>query len=97
MELIFDWDKSKASSNLRKHGVSFDEAKTIFRDKSLVTFNDEFHSNNEHRFISIGFSEKSRVLLVVHTEVDGTANKNHIRIISSRKATKNEQEIYEKG
>lgn len=97
MELIFEWDKNKASSNFRKHRVSFDEAKTIFRDESLVTFADDFHSNIERRFISIGFSEKSRVLLVVHTEVDGTVNKNHIRIISSRKATKSEQDIYEKG
>jgi uncharacterized protein len=95
MELIFEWDKNKASANLRKHKVSFDEAKTIFADESLVTFPDEVHSDNEERFISIGTSANSRILLLVHTENDFVENKIVIRIISCRKATNLEREIYE--
>jgi uncharacterized protein len=95
MELIFEWDKNKASANLRKHKVSFDEAKTIFADELLVTFPDEIHSENEERFISIGTSANSRILLLVHTENDFIENKIVIRIISCRKATNLERKIYE--
>jgi uncharacterized protein len=95
MELIFEWDKNKASANLRKHKVSFDEAKTIFADELLVTFPDEIHSGNEERFVSIGTSANSRILLLVHTENDFEENKIVIRIISCRKATNLERKIYE--
>jgi uncharacterized protein len=95
MELIFEWDRNKASANLRKHKVSFDEAKTIFADELLVTFPDEIHSENEERFISIGTSANSRILLLVHTENDFIENKIVIRIISCRKATNLERKIYE--
>jgi uncharacterized protein len=95
MELIFEWDKNKASANLRKHKVSFDEAKTIFADELLVTFPDEIHSDNEERFVSIGTSANSRILLLVHTENDVEENKIVIRIISCRKATNLERKVYE--
>lgn len=95
MELIFEWDKNKASANLRKHKVSFEEGKTIFADELLVTFPDEIHSDNEERFISIGTSANSRLLLLVHTEKDFEENNIVIRIISCRKATKLEREVYE--
>lgn len=96
MKLIFEWDKNKASSNLRKHKISFDEAKTVFADEFLVTFPDELHSEEE-RFISIGYSINRRILLVVHTEKDELANEIIIRIISCRKATDLERKIYEES
>ena len=68
MRLIFEWDRRKAASNLRKHKVSFEEAKTIFRDEKLFTFPDEENSDIEERLISIGISDVLRILLVVHTE-----------------------------
>ena len=97
MNLIFEWDENKADSNLRKHKISFDEAKLIFNDPFLVTFADDFHFDSEKRFISIGSSASNRVLLVVHTERGETENEIIIRIISCRKATASEKEIYEQG
>ncbi len=93
--LIFEWDENKAKSNLRKHKIGFDEAKTIFDDQFVVTFSDDFNSFEEERFISIGISNVNRVLLVVHTEVSKQADAILIRIISCRKATALEQRIYE--
>ena len=95
MNLVFEWDENKAESNLRKHKIGFDEAKTIFNDALLVTFADDFHSDSEKRLISIGNSASNRVLLVVHTEFEETENEIIIRIISCRKATASEREIYE--
>ncbi len=97
MELIFEWNESKAKSNLQKHKISFDETKTIFDDAFLVTFPDDFSSDEENRFISIGNSTNNRILLVVHTEQDRKTDVIIIRIISSRKATASEREIYEQG
>ncbi len=97
MKLIFEWDRNKAKSNLRNHKVSFEESKSIFQDEMLVTFFDEFHSDDEDRFISIGTSENSRILLVVHTEIAEVNDTFLIRIISGRKATASERKIYEKG
>lgn len=97
MELIFEWDRNKAKSNLRKHKIDFDEAKTVFQDKLLVTFPDEFHSDEESRYVSIGLSENNRILLVIHTEFDISSNRILIRIISCRKATPLERRIYEKS
>ena len=97
MKLIFEWDRNKAKSNLQKHKISFEESKSIFRDELLVTFLDEFESGGEDRFISIGMSANSRILLVVHTEVDEMDGTYVIRIISGRRATATERKIYEKG
>ncbi|SRR5258706_1088124 len=96
MELIFEWDRNKAKSNLRKHKISFEEAKTVFHDDLLVTFSDSFHSDEENRLISIGASANGRILLVVHTENTKLKNTFVIRIISSRKATASERKTYEK-
>jgi uncharacterized protein len=95
----FEWDENKAKSNLRKHGVSFDEAVSIFEDQRLVTFPDEAHSQDEERLISIGLSNSSRILLAVHTEFSAeiVGLKEVIRIISCRKATPLEREIYEEN
>ena len=62
MKTIFEWDESKARSNFEKHKISFDEASTIFTDPLLITFVDDFHSDKEERFMSIGLSEKNRVV-----------------------------------
>lgn len=94
MELIFEWDASKAQTNLKKHRVSFEEAKTVFNDPLLLTYPDEIHSKTEERLISIGYSSQRRLLLVVHTERD-EENELLIRIISCRRATASERRTYE--
>jgi uncharacterized DUF497 family protein len=86
----FDWDSSKAASNRRKHGVSFDEAETVFTDPNAVAFYDVEHSDQEDREIIIGASNKLRLLLVVYTERHGDT----IRIISARKANAAEAREY---
>ncbi|MCD6389591.1 MAG: BrnT family toxin [Desulfobulbaceae bacterium] len=77
-------------SNEQKHGITFDEASTVFSDPLSLTIHDPFHSENEERFIIIGASHKNHILIVVHTE-----RGDSIRIISSRKATKKERLFYE--
>ena len=96
MKTIFEWDEAKARINLEKHKISFEEAATIFIDPWLLTFVDDFHSDKEERFISIGLSEKNRVLLAVHTEREEKSETIVIRIISCRKATQTERKQYEK-
>lgn len=92
---VFEWDERKAKSILRKHKIDFMEAQTIFDDPLLITFPDEFHWLKEERFISIELSSINRILLVIHTEVSENAEAIMIRIISCRKATASEREIYE--
>ena len=87
----FEWDTTKAASNQKKHDVSFDEAKSVFYDESAVQFYDDAHSGAEHRFLMLGVSSESRMLLVCHCERESG---NTIRIISARKATKNECKHY---
>jgi uncharacterized DUF497 family protein len=96
MKLVFDWDEDKARRNRTKHKISFEEARTVFGDPSLVTFPDDFHSHREQRFISIGTSSKSRVILVVHTESQ-EADAIVIRFINARKATAAERQNYEEA
>jgi hypothetical protein len=88
----FEWSPEKARFNLQKHQVDFEEAATIFDDPEFITFLDEEHSGDEERYITIGFSNKNRILLVAHTE-----RKDTIRIISARKATKNEEKFYQEA
>ena len=95
MEQVFEWDRNKARLNLVKHKVSFEEGKTIFEDPFLITFPDEFHSQNEDRLISIGESSQKRILLAVHVERLQSDKLITIRIISCRKATAVEKKIYE--
>lgn len=90
--LKFEWDKAKAAANLVKHGVSFEEAASIFGDALALTFPDPDHSVAEKRWLSFGTSSEQRLLLVVHTE-----RGRNIRIISARKATRHERTIYEQG
>jgi uncharacterized DUF497 family protein len=92
---IFEWDEEKAKTNLHKHKVSFEEAETVFDDQFLITFPDEAHSIEEERFISIGYSNINRVLLVIHMEYSKETTDFVIRIISCRRATVLEREVYE--
>jgi len=89
--LIFEWNKNKAEKNLEIHGISFDEASTAFKDPLSLTIYDPLHSEKEDRFILLGNSFKNRLLVIVHTE-----RVDKIRIISARKANKNERKYYEK-
>lgn len=97
MRLIFEWDNEKAQSNKRKHRVGFEEAKTIFSDPFLVSFPDEYHSEDEQRLISIGASSRNRIILAVHTEMLESKNTIVVRIISARKATASERRVYEEN
>jgi len=90
--LLFAWDSEKAKTNIKIHRVSFDEASTVFGDPLSLTIYDPLHSDEEIRFVIIGSSYKNHILVVVHTE-----RKNKIRIISARKATKNERKRYEEN
>ena len=90
--MIVEWNERKAASNLRKHGVSFEEAATALTDSAAITFFDE-KPRAEEREITIGHSARDRLLLVVHTE----RSRDVIRIISSRKANRNERRTYEEG
>ncbi len=92
MRLGFEWDEEKAKENLKKHRVSFTEARTVFIDPFSFTIPDPEHSVEEQRYIDIGSFEKGRVLVVVYTERNSI-----IRIISCRKATPWERKLYEKG
>lgn len=86
----FEWDPRKAESNLRKHGVSFTEAGTVFGDELAITVSDPDHSEDEDRLITIGWSDHRRLLIVSHTDRAGK-----IRIISARELTKAERREYE--
>lgn len=86
----FEWYPRKAAANLRKHGVSFTEAGTVFGDELAITVPDPDHSDKEDRFITIGWSNRRRLLMVSHTDVD-----DRIRIISARELTRNERKAYE--
>jgi hypothetical protein len=86
----FEWDGRKAISNLKKHGVSFDEAVTVFYDPLAATFDDAGHSGDETRLVTVGYSAQGRLLVVCHVE-RGSA----IRLISARRATRRERKRHE--
>lgn len=86
----FEWDPKKAEANLRKHGISFDEAKGVFRDPMLLIFADPDHSLEERRFLILGTSVQNQLLIVSYTE-----RKSATRMISARKATRRERRTYE--
>jgi uncharacterized protein len=88
----FEWDKNKAVKNQSKHGVSFEEAKTIFNDPLFVDFYDPDHSDREARYLIIGESNQRRLLIVSYTE-RGTST----RLISAREVTQTERKTYEEG
>ncbi len=93
-ELRFEWDDNKNATNQEKHSISFEEAKTVFFDENALIIDDPEHSQEEERFIILGFSKKANLLVVCHCYRSAEAV---IRIISARKATKNEAKFYSGG
>lgn len=92
MALNCEWDNDKERKNFKKHGVSFVEAATVFDDPFNQTIDDLLHSTEEYRFITIGYSDRQRLLVVVHTD-----RGDNIRIISGRVATPRERRMYDEG
>ncbi len=92
MLIEFEWNEDKAKANLSKHGISFNEATTVFNDPFYVDFYDPDHSDDEDRYIMIGESQQRRLLIVSYTE-----RRHKTRLISAREATKGEKETYEEG
>ena len=90
--IVFKWDENKNSVNQKKHEISFDEAKTVFYDKEARIIDDPEHSEEEERFIILGLSEKANLLVVCHCY---RVSETVIRIISARKATRNETKQYQ--
>lgn len=86
----FEWDGAKAAANLRKHRVSFDEAVTVFYDPLAATFEDWVHSQDESRFLTVGYSARDRLLVVCHVERGGA-----VHLISARRATPRERKRHE--
>lgn len=94
MEAIkFEWDENKNATNQKKHGISFEEAKTVFYDENALLIDDPDHSQEEERFIILGMSNRANLLIVCHCYRESA---EIIRIISARKATKNEASAYER-
>ena len=94
MQLVFDWDPRKAESNKAKHGVSFEDAMTVFLDPAALSIFDADHSDNEDRWVTIGEAAGPKLLLVVHTHVEIDADVVAIRIISARRPTRREAAQY---
>ena len=92
----FDWDPSKAASNLRKHGIDFNVAATVFKDSLMASILDEAHSDTEERWITVGVDKNGKIQVVSHTQRD-VDDHVLIRIISARPATPNERRQYESG
>ena len=90
----FEWNPSKAVSNKKKHNISFEEARSVFYDDFAVQFYDEENSDTEDRFLMLGLSNESKLLLVCHCEKE---EGDIVRIISARKATNNESKLYRGG
>lgn len=89
--IAFEWDPAKAASNFRKHGVSFEDARSVFYDEFAVQFHNDLHAAEEERFLMLGMSSGAQLLLVCHCE---RAGRDVIRIISARKATRHEASFY---
>jgi uncharacterized DUF497 family protein len=92
MSIKFEWDPGKARRNLRKHGIDFNEASTVFADTLSITIPDPDHSEDEERWVTMGLSNRQRLLVVVHTEEE-----EMIRLISARTADRLERRKYEEG
>ena len=92
--ISFSWDSKKNTTNIKKHGVSFSEAQTIFYDENAIKYYDPDHSEDEDRFIMLGLSVQLRILVVCHCYRE---NDSVIRIITARKASNNEEDAYWRG
>ncbi len=92
--ITFEWDPTKAAANLKKHRISFEEARSVFFDEFAIQYFDEAHSTNEERFLMLGMSSGAKLLIACHCERE---QDEIIRIISARKATKRESAFYQGG
>jgi uncharacterized DUF497 family protein len=92
--ITFEWDPAKAAANLKKHRISFEEARSVFFDEFAIQYFDEAHSTNEERFLMLGMNSGAKLLIVCHCERE---QGEIIRIISARKATKRESAFYQGG
>jgi uncharacterized DUF497 family protein len=92
--ITFEWDPANAAANLKKHRISFEEARSVFFDEFAIQYFDEAHSTNEERFLMLGMSSGAKLLIVCHCERE---QGEIIRIISARKATKRESAFYQGG
>ena len=90
----FEWDDNKAQKNIEKHKISFEEACTVFADENAILFDDPEHSQDEERFLLLGFSDRANMLIVCHCY---RGENDIIRLISAREATSNEKKRYQKG
>ena len=90
-QLSFEWDKKKERINIRKHGISFEEARTVFYDEKAIQFFDPYYSEDEDRFLLLGISSKLRILIVCHCFRE---SETVIRLFSARKADKDEEQEY---
>jgi uncharacterized DUF497 family protein len=90
-KIDFEWDDKKSKTNIKKHGISFEEATTVFYDEQAIEFYDDEHSEWEDKFLMLGLSNKLNLLIVCHCYRESN---NKIRIISAKKATKNESKYY---
>ena len=95
MRYTFEWDPIKAKENLRKHRISFDRAAEVILDPLAVSIIDQEHSEDEERWVSLGKDRRGRVLILVHTFLEVSAEECRVRIISARKASKREMKQYE--
>lgn len=97
MQYNFKWDPNKAQSNIEKHGITFEEAAEVFLDALQLSIFDDEHSEHEERWITLGKNSKGYLIVVIHTFEEHNHQKVTLRIISARKATKQEQQQYEES
>lgn len=97
MQYNFKWDPDKAQSNIEKHGITFEEAAEVFLDALQLSVFDDEHSEHEERWITLGKNSKGYLIVVIHTFEEHNHQKVTLRIISARKATKQEQQQYEES
>ena len=93
----FEWDSAKSANNLRKHEISFELASTVFQDPLSTSVLDQDHGASEERWITMGYAQNSRLLVVSHTWTQDSGGRVLVRLISARPATRNERRIYESG
>jgi len=94
MNYNFEWDPNKAKINLLKHKISFEQAVSVFKDKNAISIFNKDHSEQEDRWLTVGIDDQTKILVVIHTYILINKNNYNIRIISARKATKKEQQVY---
>jgi uncharacterized protein len=93
----FEWGPNKAVTNRRKHGISFEQAATVFRDRLMLSIPDTEHSEQEERWVTLGRSEDGKLLVVIHTYQETSEQEAVVRVISAREATQPERQHYEHG